>query len=89
MLDVHKEEKSDSVFAPALRTIDVMPDDEKALPIAAKALYIGTGGDVVLRALGDSDFRTFKNLPSGSTLAVRVAAIKATGTTASDIVGLY
>lgn len=53
-----------------------------------KAIFVGTGGDVVLRAVESSGDVTFRNIASGSILDVRVSAIRATGTSAADIVGL-
>lgn len=78
----------DSAMAPALECFAITPDDTAILPSLTKAIYVGTGGDIVLRsARGEADV-TFRNIPSGYILDVRVAAIRATGTTADDIVGL-
>ena len=82
------ENFADSPTAPALVCYAIVPSDTEALPHLTKALYIGEGGDVVLRsALGEADV-TFANLPSGYILDVRARAVRATGTTASAIVGL-
>lgn len=79
---------TDSPIAPASSCFAVAPSDTAELPKATKALYIGTGGHVVLRPLnGDQDV-TFANVPSGGILDVRVSAVRAAGTTAADIVGL-
>lgn len=79
---------ADNPTAPSLDCFAITPDDGLEFPKVTKALYIGQGGDVVLRpALGDQDV-LFRNLPSGSTLDVRVRAIRASGTTASALVGL-
>lgn len=79
---------ADSPTAPALLCYAITPSDSAELPHLTKALYIGEGGNVVLRsAQGDVDV-TFANLPSGYILDVRAVAVRATGTTASAIVGL-
>lgn len=82
------EHYSDSLTAPAKATFAITPHDAADLPIAPKALFIGTGGTLVVRAV-DSDLdTTFTNLADGTILPVRVRAVRATGSTAADIVGL-
>lgn len=81
-------EYADSPTAPSLLCFDVTPNDVAALPFLTKALYIGGAGDLVLRSpLGQSDV-TFRNLPAGYILDVRAIAVRATGTSATAIVGL-
>lgn len=67
----------------------VTPSDSVELSVIPKALYIGTGGTVILRgaAEGATDV-TFKNVASGQILDVAARYVRATGTTASDIVAL-
>lgn len=79
---------SDSLIAPANAAFMITPDDVNELSDVTKALYIGTGGDIVLRPQQGTSDVTFRNLQSGSILDVRVSAVRATGTTAADIVGL-
>jgi hypothetical protein len=79
---------SDSLTAPAKTAFAVTPNDTADLPMFAKAIYIGTGGDLVLRAVDSVADATFANLPDGTILPVRVRAIRATGSTAANIVGL-
>jgi hypothetical protein len=43
---------------------------------------------VVLRSARGSEDVTFRNLPAGYTLDVRVRAVRANGTTAAALVGL-
>ncbi len=79
---------ADQVSAPATRVVAVAPHDSNALVDIPKALFIGTGGTVILRGLAGVDV-TFKNLASGSILPVRAQYVRATGTTAADILALY
>lgn len=79
---------TDSPIAPASSCFAVVPSNTAELPKATKALYIGTGGNVVLRPLNGDEDVTFANVPSGGILDVRASAVRAAGTTASDIVGL-
>ncbi|NQX94812.1 MAG: hypothetical protein HRT64_07845 [Erythrobacter sp.] len=78
----------ESVVAPASDCFAITPHDTDDLPKATKALFIGVGGDVVLQPVSGSGDITFRNLPDGSVLDVRVRAIRATGTTAANLVGL-
>lgn len=86
---------------PAMRAIAVTPSDTKDVtnasgdnaPCYAKALYIGSTGDVVVVTAGDNGNSlagtavTFKSVPVGW-FPVQVRRVT-TATTASNIVGLY
>jgi hypothetical protein len=80
---------ADTVTAPSTKAAAVFPHDANPLADIPKALFIGTGGNLVLRGSGGGADVTFKNLPSGSTLAFRAEFVRAAGTTAADIVALY
>lgn len=82
------EEYRDSPVAPARDAFAITPQDGADLSVAPKAIYVGTGGSVVLRGVDSSGDTVFANVATGTILPVRVRAIRATGTTASDIVGL-
>lgn len=79
----------DQVSAPATRAAAVTPHDGNALSDIPKALYIGAGGTLVARGVRDSADVTFTNLPDGTVLPFRASHVRATGTTATDIVALY
>lgn len=66
----------------------VTPSDSVELSVIPKALYIGTGGTVILRGVGAGADVTFKNVANGQILDVAAQYVRATGTTASDIVAL-
>ena len=53
---------------------------------APQAIYVGTGGDIALRLIGDSTVVTYTNVPSGSWLPILADKVMSTNTTASDIV---
>ena len=82
------ESAADRPVAPAESCFAIQPDDTAELPRATKALFIGIGGDLVLRAVCDREAVTFRNLAAGSVLDVRARAVLRSGTTAGDIVGL-
>lgn len=80
-------------FKPALtspleRGFAVTPHNSDELAHVTRELFIGTGGDLAL-VLKHGDEVTLANVADGARLPYRVLKVKATGTTASDIVGLY
>lgn len=66
----------------------ITPNDSTNLSQGAVALYVGTGGNIkITTSLGNTI--TFVNVPDGAVLPVRVARVYASGTDASNIIGLY
>lgn len=80
---------SDSISAPATRAAAVAPNDSNELPDIPKALFVGTGGTIVMRGAGGGPDATFKNVPNGAVLPFRPQYVRSTGTTAADILALY
>lgn len=76
----------DDVSTPARRSTPIVPHDTNDLPIIPKALLIGTGGVIVGRLVDDTEDRTF-TVPAGYH-PLRFRLVKATGTTASNMLGL-
>lgn len=70
---------------PAVGAYAVTPHDTNVQN--ARALYIGTSGDVAVVTRGRSTSVIFQNCPVGI-LPVQVTKVLSTGTTASDILGL-
>jgi hypothetical protein len=79
----------DSVSSPATRALAVVPHDANALADIPKALFVGTGGNLVARGAGGGADAVFKNVPNGSILPLRAEYVRASGTTAADIVALF
>ncbi|WEK44203.1 MAG: hypothetical protein P0Y64_05135 [Candidatus Sphingomonas colombiensis] len=80
---------ADTASAPATRAAAVSPHDTNALSDIPKALYVGTGGTIVMRGVAGSSDQIWKNVPNGALLPLRAQYVRATGTTASDILALY
>lgn len=78
----------DNPMTPAEFCFAISPSDAADLPRATKAIYIGEGGDVTLVPVRGESPVTFRNLPAGAILDVRVRSIMASGTTARELVGL-
>jgi len=78
---------SPSFSGPASHGFAVTPSDTAALSETTRGLYVGTSGHIAgLMASGGAV--TFANVPSGTMLPVRLTKVMATGTTASNMVGL-
>lgn len=77
---------SDTLGAPARHTFAIVPNDADPLPRLPKGIYVGTGGNVTLRAIDSAADVTYRNLPDASYIAVRVSHVRAAGTTATDMI---
>ncbi|NVE95727.1 spike base protein, RCAP_Rcc01079 family [Altererythrobacter lutimaris] len=82
------DSSSDSLIAPSSYCFAIIPNDAQNLPVVTKALYVGSGGRVTLVPVDNTSPVTFVNVASGAILDVRVSQVRATGTDASDLVGL-
>lgn len=78
----------DAPAAPSRAPFAITPHDTNALTTIPKALYVGTGGTLVLRGVEGTVDVTFRNVANGQVLDVRAHYIRMTGTTAADIIGL-
>lgn len=73
---------------PAVYAAAVTASDSVNLSSVARAIYVGTGGNVAA-VMPDDSVVTFSNVQSGQILPVRVKRVNAANTTASNIVALY
>lgn len=76
-----------SLEAPASGGFPISPSDSTDLVEVTRAVYIGTGGAIAGIMQGGEEV-TFISVPGGTLLPVRLRRIKATGTTATALVGL-
>lgn len=84
--------KPETLDSPADNGLAVTPNDDTDLTVTPRALYVGSGGDVVVHLRNGSGVAasvTLSNVAAGSVLAVRPTRVLATGTTASGIVALW
>lgn len=77
----------DSLTSPARKPFAISPSDTVALAIVPKRIFIGGGGDVCLRGIDGSADVIYRNVANGVYLNVRPAFVRATGTTATFIIG--
>lgn len=65
----------------------VTPSDVSTFAVRARALYIGSDGNVTVTGANGAQV-TFLGVPAGTILPIETLQVKASGTTASNIVGL-
>ena len=73
--------------APASHGFAVTPHDSTLLVETTRALYVGSAGHVAL-VLASGASVTLANVAGGTVLPVRAVQVRATGTTASNLVAL-
>ncbi len=89
MADTHKNIGPGDLDAPAERAFTVTPHDTNPLANITRGLYVGSTGDVTCRLKGDTSDVVFSSVPAGALLPFRIEYVRTTGTTASDIVGVF
>ena len=72
----------------AIKSVDVTPDDNNDLAIIGAIIFVGTGGNLEVTTVS-GDTVIYNNLPDAYTLPVQVRRVKATNTTATDIIAQY
>jgi len=74
--------------APSSDAAVVAPSDATPLTFVTKALFVGGAGNVAVIMQGGAAV-TFTGVLAGQILPIRVSQVKATGTTATNIVALW
>ncbi|MHA6326410.1 spike base protein, RCAP_Rcc01079 family [Roseivivax sp. CAU 1753] len=74
--------------SPASNAFVIVPNDTADLATLPRGLLLGQGGDLAVTFQGGETV-VLRNLSEGIVYPFRVRAIAATGTTATDIIGLY
>lgn len=73
---------------PAVAGFVISPDDLSTLPFVPRAIYVGGSGDIAAM-LFTGDIIVFTNAVAGTVLPLRVVKVFRTGTTATNLIGLY
>lgn len=73
---------------PGAQFIAVTPSDTVSYR-NLRSLYIGGGGDVSIIGKDGGPAVTFAAVPAGFVLPVQASIVRATGTTATDIVAMF
>ena len=74
--------------SPASRAASITPNDSTDLTNATRGIYIGGAGDISLITVG-GDTVTLSGVLAGTILPVRAARVRATSTTATNLVALW
>lgn len=77
---------------PATRAAALTKSDSTVIAPATRGLYVGGGGDVAVRILNASGVAasvTFANVPAGTILPIVCDQLLSTGTTATNVLGLW
>jgi len=74
--------------SPASRGVAITPSDITDLPAGVRALWVGGAGDISVILADDTDPVTLSAIPPGTLLPLMVRRVRATNTTATNIVGL-
>lgn len=74
--------------SPALDGFTVTPSDANDVEYTTRALWVGGAGAVSVE-FKSGTVATFAGVPAGTILPIRVNKVRATGTTASNIIGLW
>lgn len=82
------EKHQSGLSSPATTATELTPSDGADLPTAARAIYVGVGGDLRIIPVGQIGAVTFAGVPGGSILPVRTKRVLATGTTAGSMLAL-
>ena len=72
---------------PAIDAFAIVPADGVDLPSLARAIYIGSAGDMTITTAAGSSV-TFVGLAAGTVLPVHTRQVPATGTTAANLIAL-
>lgn len=73
--------------SPATNGFAITPADGADLSATTRAIYVGGTGALAVTLSSGNDV-SFAGLPAGTLLPVRIRRVKATGTTATALVGL-
>jgi len=76
---------------PAIGQFAITPSDASELDYITSGIFVGVGGTLVLDladASGDTQL-TYANVPSGAFLPLAVRKVWLSGTSASQIIGLW
>lgn len=73
--------------APCRKGFAITPHDSNALAVTPRAIYVGGAGNITFTGLDGVDV-TLVAVPVGTLLPIMPSLVKATGTTATNLVGL-
>ena len=75
--------------APASHAVAITPNNSTDLTEATRGVYVGASGNLKVDMLGGETAIIFVGLAAGLIHPLRVTRVYATGTTATDIIGVF
>ncbi|MDB5622018.1 MAG: hypothetical protein JWR39_581 [Devosia sp.] len=81
------ENHAKGLNSPASHAFPIIPHDAEPLIESTRALYVGGGGTLSVVLVSGAEV-VFANLGNGALLPIRVAQVKSSGTTATQLLGL-
>lgn len=78
---------SEGLTSPLNNAEAITPHATNELTTVTRALYVGVAGDVAV-VMADGTAVTFVGMLAGVVYPLRVKAVRVTGTTATDLIGL-
>lgn len=79
---------SGNVMSPASHAFAITTHNTNDLSAATRGIYVGVSGDVKVNTIGGETV-TFVGLVAGVIHPIRATRVYATGTTATNIIGVY
>ena len=77
------------MLPPAKKAYAITPVNATPLPTKVRGIYVGGAGNLNVILSGDTANTLFTGVPVGTTLDLLVTTVHSTGTTATNLVGLY
>lgn len=87
MADQHQF-AAEGLTSPADNQVAITPSDSTDLAFTSRAIRVGVGGTLVVTPAGGGNDVTY-TVYNGEVLPIRVSRVKATGTTATNLVNWY
>ena len=87
MADQHSS-FTEGLTSPADNQVAITPSDSTDLAFNSRAIRVGVGGTLVVTPAGGGSDVTY-TVYNGEVLPIRVSRVKATGTTATNLVNWY
>lgn len=80
--------RAEGIEAPARGGFAITASNDTDLARETRAIYVGASGDLAV-IMADGTEVTLAGIAAGSLLPLRLSRVKATNTTATELVGLY
>lgn len=80
--------RQDALADPCDNAFAITPSDSTDFTYVSRGIYVGVSGDI-MAVMADGTAVLFKNAVAGSILPLRCSRVNSTGTSATNLVGIY